>query len=56
MVDPEQEKNMSEMFKFLRLALHFLASTAPLTNLQMTEIQYVNSTITIELQINNDNR
>ena len=29
-VEPEQEKNMSEMFQFLNLALHFLASTAPL--------------------------
>ena len=26
-----EEKNMSEMFQFLHLALHFLASTAPLT-------------------------
>ena len=26
-----KEKNMSEMFQFLHLALHFLASTAPLT-------------------------
>ena len=31
MVESEQEKNMSEMFQFLHLALHFLASTAPLT-------------------------
>ena len=26
-----KEKNMSEMFQFLHLSLHFLASTAPLT-------------------------
>ena len=31
MVEPEKEKNMSEMFQFLHLALHFLASTATLT-------------------------
>ena len=30
-VDPEQEKNMSEMFQFLHLVLHFLTSTASLT-------------------------
>ena len=30
MVEPEQEKNMSELFQFLHLALHFLASKAPL--------------------------
>ena len=29
-----KEKNMSEMFQFLNLALHFLASTAPLTILK----------------------
>ena len=34
MVEPEQEKNVSEMFQFLHLALHFLASTAPLTILK----------------------
>ena len=27
----QKEKNMSKMFQFLHLALHFLASTAPLT-------------------------
>ena len=30
MIEPEQEKNMSELFQFLLLALHFLASMAPL--------------------------
>ena len=34
MGEPEQEKNMSEIFRFLHLALHFLASTAPLTILK----------------------
>ena len=33
MVEPEQGKNMSEMFQFLHLALHFLASTATLLSL-----------------------
>ena len=32
MVVSEQEKNMSEMFQFLHLALHFLASVASLTS------------------------
>ena len=31
MVEPEQEKNLSEMIQFLHLALHFLESMAPLT-------------------------
>ena len=31
MVEAEQEKNMSEMLQLLHLALHFLASTTPLT-------------------------
>ena len=31
MIEPEQEKNISEMFQFLHLSLHFLAFTAPLT-------------------------
>ena len=47
-LNPKQEKNMSEMFQFLHLALHFLASTH---YLQMTKLQYVNSITTIELQI-----
>ena len=36
MVEPEQEKNMSEMYQFLHLPLNFLASSAPLTIFQMT--------------------
>ena len=31
MVEHEKDKNMSEMFQFLHLALDFLAPTAPLT-------------------------
>ena len=31
MVEPEQGKNMWELFQFLHLALHFLVSTVPLT-------------------------
>ena len=56
MVEPEQEKNMSVMFQILHLALHFLASMAPPHYLQMTKLQYVNSSTTIKLQIKNDNR
>ena len=56
--ESEQEKNMSEMFQFLHLALHFLESTAPLITFkwQNSNISYVNSSTTIELQIINDNR
>ena len=51
-----KEKNMSEMFQFLHLALHFLASMAPLTVFKWKKLQYVNSITTVELQIENDNR
>ena len=44
------------MFKFLHWALHFLASMAPTHYLQMTKLQYVNSSTTVELQIKNDNQ
>ena len=49
MVETEQEKNMSEMFQFLHLALHFQASMAPLTiskwqnfNIMSTQAQQMN--------------
>ena len=51
-VDAEEEKNISEMFQFLHLAS--ISSDHGSTHyLQMTKLQYVNSSSTFKLQIKN---
>ena len=51
MVEPKQEKNVSEMFEFLHLSTPFSSVHGSTHYLQMTKLKYINSSTTIELQI-----